>query len=219
MNSRYMTVMDLDRYGRDEIAADAVVHGLGVLFALIGGPILIGFVAMHGEAATITAISIYVATLIAMFSLSASYNLIPIPAAKDWLRRLDHSTIYLKIAGAYTPFAAISIGGFVGWTLLGGVWAAAILGIALKILFPRRFDRFSLLLYLGMGWAAIVIGPEVAASVDPETMTLIAIAGGLYTFGVVFHVWESLKFQNAIWHVFVLAATAVLYAAMAVEFA
>ncbi|MEL7464211.1 MAG: hemolysin III family protein [Pseudomonadota bacterium] len=211
--------MDLDRYSKDEIAADAVVHGLSVLFALIGGPILIGFVAFQGEAATIAAISIYVATLIAMFSLSAGYNLTPFPGAKDWLRRLDHSTIYLKIAGAYTPFAAISIGGFVGWMLLGCVWAAAALGIALKVFFPRRFDRFSLFLYLGMGWAAIAIGPEVAASVDRETLILLFTAGGLYTLGVVFHVWESLKFQNAIWHVFVLAATAVLYAAVAVEFA
>ena len=211
--------MDLERYTKGEIAADAVVHGFGVMFALIAGPILIGLVSAHGEAATITAVSIYVATLIAMFSLSAGYNLIPIPAAKDWLRRLDHSTIYLKIAGAYTPFAAISIGGVVGWMLLGGVWAAAVLGIALKVLMPGRFDRFSLVLYLAMGWAAIAIGPDIAESVDRETLILLFVAGGLYTLGVVFHVWESLKFQNAIWHVFVLAATAVLYAAMAVEFA
>lgn len=205
-------------YSKTEIAADAVVHFLGVAFALIGGPILIGFVAVHGEFGAITAISIYVATLIAMFSLSASYNLITIPGAQDWLRRLDHSTIYLKIAGAYTPFAAVSLGGLAGWLLLGGVWAAAFLGITLKVLFPRRFELFSLVLYLAMGWAAITIAPEIAASVESVTMTLIVIAGVLYTCGVIFHVWESLRFQNAIWHLFVLTATAVLYAAMAVEF-
>ncbi|MEL6795076.1 MAG: hemolysin III family protein, partial [Pseudomonadota bacterium] len=94
-----------------------------------------------------------------------------------------------------------------------------VLGIALKVLMPGRFDRFSLVLYLAMGWAAIAIGPDIAESVDRETLILLFVAGGLYTLGVVFHVWESLKFQNAIWHVFVLVATAVLYAAMAVEFA
>lgn len=205
-------------YTRQEIAADAVVHGLGVLFALIGGPILIGFVAAEGETGPIIAVSIYVATMIAMLSLSASYNLIALPLAREWLRRLDHSTIYLKIAGAYTPFAAISIGGLVGSALLAGVWVAAAFGIALKLMFPRRFESLSLVLYLAMGWAAVVVGPEVADSVDGSTLILILVAGGLYSLGVVFHLWRGLQFQNAIWHVFVLAATVVLYAAMAVEF-
>ena len=205
-------------YTRSEIAADAVIHGVGVLFALIGGPILIGFVAANGEAGPITAISIYVATMIAMLCLSASYNLIPLPEAKEWLRRLDHSTIYMKIAGAYTPFAAISIGGFGGWMLLSGVWIAAMIGIALKVLFPRRFEMLSIFLYLAMGWAALPMAPDIAASLSGDTLTLLAIAGGLYTFGVVFHLWERLPFQNAIWHLFVLSATAVLYAAMVVEF-
>ena len=205
-------------YTRQEIAADAVVHGLGVLFALIGGPILIGFVAAEGETGPIVAVSIYVATMIAMLSLSASYNLIPLPPAREWLRRLDHSTIYLKIAGAYTPFAGISIGGLGGSALLAGVWIAAAFGIALKLMFPRRFEALSLVLYLAMGWAAVVVGPDVAESIEGATLVLILVAGGLYSFGVVFHLWRGLRFQNAIWHVFVLAATAVLYAAIAVEF-
>lgn len=211
--------MSFPAYTRQEIAADAVVHGLGVLFALIGGPILIGFVAAEGETGPIVAVSIYVATMIAMLSLSASYNLIPLPPAREWLRRLDHSTIYLKIAGAYTPFAAISIGGLAGSALLAGVWIAAAFGIALKLMFPRRFEALSLVLYLAMGWAAVVIGPEVAASVEGLTLILILVAGALYSLGVGFHLWRGLKYQNAIWHIFVLAATAVLYAAIAVEFA
>lgn len=213
-----MPGMTFPRYTRVEVAADAAIHGFGVLFALIGGPILIGFVAAEGEAGSTAAISVYVATMIAMLALSAGYNLAPFPAAKDWLRRLDHSTIYMKIAGAYTPFAAISVGGFAGWALLSGVWFAAVAGIALKILFPRRYEALSIVLYLAMGWAALPLAPEIAASVEGGTLTLLAIAGGLYTFGVVFHLWEKLPFQNAIWHLFVLSATAVLYAAMVVEF-
>ena len=211
--------MEFPRYTRGEMAADAAIHAIGIGFALIGGPILLGFVAARGEIGSIVAISIYVATLIAMFAFSASYNLIPFPRAKEYLRRLDHSSIYLKIAGAYTPFAAISIGGIVGNLLLFAVWAAAVTGIALKVLYPRRFEILSLVLYLAMGWAAVAVAPDVAASIEYSTMVLILVAGGLYSLGVVFHMWASLPFHNAIWHLFVLAATAVLYAAVAVEFA
>ena len=153
-----------------------------------------------------------------MFAASASYNLIPIAAWKGWLRRLDHSTIYLKIAGAYTPFAAISIGGFVGNALLATVWIVALTGLALKLLFPRRFEVLSIILYLALGWAAVFVAGDVMESLDSVALTLIVIAGGLYSLGVVFHLWEKLPFQNAIWHLMVLSATAVLYAAMAVEF-
>ncbi len=206
--------MTFPRYHRAEIAADAVIHALGVGFALIGGPILIGLVAAEGGAWAITAISIYVATLIAMFTASAGYNLIPNPSWKDWLRRLDHSTIYLKIAGAYTPFAAISIGGFVGKSLLATVWIVALVGLALKLLYPRRFEILSIILYLTLGWAAVFVAGDVARSVDSMALTLVVIAGGLYSLGVVFHLWEALPFQNAIWHSFVLAASGFMYAAV-----
>ena len=210
--------MTFPRYHRAEIAADAIVHALGVGFALIGGPILIGLVAAEGDIWPVVAISVYVATLIAMFTASASYNLIPIESWKGWLRRLDHSTIYLKIAGAYTPFAAISIGGFVGKTLLATVWIVALTGLALKLLYPRRFEILSIILYLALGWAAVFVAGYVMKSLDSVALTLIVIAGGLYSLGIVFHLWEKLPFQNAIWHLMVLSATAVLYAAMAVEF-
>ncbi|MFV0476094.1 MAG: PAQR family membrane homeostasis protein TrhA [Pikeienuella sp.] len=204
---------------RYEIAADAVVHALGVGFGLIGGPILIGFVAARGEAGSLVAVSIYVATLIAMFALSASYNLIPLKGAKDWLRRLDHSTIYLKIAGAYTPFAAVSVGGLAGHALLALVWLAAGFGICLKLIYPRRFEALSIILYLGMGWAAVAVAGDVAAGIGAASLIMIVIAGALYSTGVLFHLWSRLPFQNAIWHVFVLAATVVLYGAVALEFA
>lgn len=210
--------MTFPRYHRAEIAADAIVHALGVGFALIGGPILIGLVAAEGDIWPVVAISVYVATLIAMFTASASYNLIPIESWKGWLRRLDHSTIYLKIAGAYTPFAAISIGGFVGKTLLATVWIVALTGLALKLLYPRRFEILSIILYLALGWAAVFVAGDVMKSLDSVALTLIVIAGGLYSLGIVFHLWEKLPFQNAIWHLMVLSATAVLYVAMAVEF-
>lgn len=201
-----------------EIAADAVVHVLGIGFALIGGPILIGLVAFDHGIGEIAAISIYVASLIAMFSFSAIYNLVRVPSARDWFRRLDHSTIYLKIAGAYTPFAAISLADDKGFVLLSVVWGAAIVGIFLKLTFPYRFEVFSLCLYLAMGWAAVFVISDLAANVEMLTLMLMAVSGLLYTMGVVFHVWETLPYQNAIWHIFVLVATAVMYSAIASEF-
>ncbi|WP_340108189.1 PAQR family membrane homeostasis protein TrhA [Pikeienuella sp. HZG-20] len=203
---------------RPEIIADAAVHALGVGFGLIGGPILIALVAARGEPGPVIAVSIYVATLIAMFSFSAIYNLLPVEGAKDWLRRLDHSTIYLKIAGAYTPFAALSVGGKLGVGLLAGIWATAGFGIALKLFFPRRFDTLSIFLYLGMGWAAVMFAGDIARSIDTSALTLMFVAGGLYSIGVIFHLWERLPFQNAIWHVFVLSATVTLYGAVVLEF-
>lgn len=210
--------MKFPSYTTSEYWADAVVHLLGLAFALIAGPILIGFVAAEGQAATIVAISIYVASLLAMIGASASYNLAPIGVAKQWLRRLDHSAIYIKIAGAYTPFAMLSLSGGSGYRLLVGVWIAAVSGVAVKLLWPRRFRLFALSLYLLMGWAAAPIAGEVIANVRPETWRLVLVSGGLYTFGVIFHLWERLPYQNVIWHGFVLVATAVMYAAMAVEF-
>lgn len=201
-----------------EVTADAVVHALGVCFGVIAGPILIAHVAMQGETSTTTAICVYVATLVAMFTCSAIYNLVPNQGPGEWLRRLDHSTIYLKIAGAYTPFAAVSIGGAVGTGLLSVIWGVAAVGVALKILFPRRFDNLSILLYLAMGWAGVMVGGDIASSIEFTPMILVAIAGLLYSTGVIFHLWRALPFQNAIWHVFVLAATAVLYVAMTLQF-
>ena len=211
-------MMEFPRYSKHEVAADAVIHGLGVGFALIGGPILIGLVAAKGEVGPIVAVSIYVATLVVMFSASALYHMIPALHWKEWLRRVDHSAIYLKIAGAYTPFAAVSLWGGVGKVLLIAVWAAALVGLALKILYPRRFEILSIVLYLSLGWAAVWVAGDVAASVETATIVLVVTAGAIYSLGVIFHLWRSLPFQNAIWHAMVLAATAVLYSAIAVEF-
>lgn len=211
--------MEFPSYTTSEYWADAAVHLCGVAFALIAGPILIGFVAAEGEAAAVVAISIYVASLLAMLGASASYNMAPVGAVKRWLRRLDHSAIYIKIAGAYTPFAMLSLSGGSGYRLLIGVWIAAASGVAVKLLWPRRFRVFTLSLYLLMGWAAAPIAGEVIANVQPVTWHLMLLSGGLYTSGIVFHLWERLPYQNAIWHCFVLVATTVMYAAMAVEFA
>jgi hemolysin III len=202
---------------RAEYIADAAVHALGVAFALIAAPILIASSAARGDAAEIVSISVYAATLVAMFGFSAAYNLLTSLRWREVLRRLDHGTIYLKIAGAYTPFAALSFEAETGRPLLLGVWTVALIGFGVKLAGARRFDIVSIPLYLALGWAVLFVIGEAIESLSPGALTLITVGGGLYTLGVVFHVWESLPFQNPIWHLHVLAGTICVFSAVAME--
>ncbi|MCW5691446.1 MAG: hemolysin III family protein [Pseudolabrys sp.] len=200
-------------YDRAETIADAVVHGLGIAFAVAGGAALIIVAALYADVSQVAAVSIYTAGLAAMIGLSAAYNLWPLTPVKWWLRRLDHSAIYLLIAATYTAFV-LPLKGDALDAILIVQWVSAAAGIALKLLFPGRFDRAAIALYLVMGWSGLfVIGP-MAAALAPVTLVLIAIGGVLYSVGVVFHVWENLRFQNAIWHGFVLLAAACHYGAV-----
>jgi hemolysin III len=204
-------------YSRGETIADAIVHATGVAFALIAGPILVIRAAIGGDRVTIAAVAVYAATMLAMFALSAGYNLAPAPRWREALRRLDHGAIYLKIAGTYTPFAAVSLAKGAGTALLVGVWTVAAVGFAVKIAAPRRFEVASVALYLALGWAIVWVGGEAVETLSGATLGLLAAGGALYTIGVAFHLWDRLPFQNAIWHLHVLIASVCMYAAIAVE--
>ena len=199
-------------YSRAEYVSDAVVHVLGLALALMAVPALVVAAALvRGDAPALVGTAIYGVALLLMLGCSALYNMILRP---DWawlLKRLDHSAIYMKIAGTYTPFTLISGQGL---ALTAGLWGAALLGIALKVADPQRFRWPGLLLYLGMGWGGVVAGGALFAALSVPVVVLMAIGGGLYTLGVVFYLWERLPFHNTIWHVFVLAATAAFFAAV-----
>jgi len=200
-------------YDHGETLADGIVHALGIVFALGGGGVLV-VMAMHADsAAQLAAVAIYLAGLLAMVGFSAAYNLWPVSPFKWRLRRLDHSAIYLLIAATYTAFM-LPMGGAGPAALLAVIWFAALAGIAIKLLWPGRFDRTSVALYLVMGWSGLAaIGP-VTAALAPVTLWLILLGGALYSLGVIFHVWRRLRFQNAIWHGFVLTAALCHYAAV-----
>lgn len=207
----------LHDYTRAERVADGIVHVLGVIAALTAVPVMITLAAVwHGELPVVLAASIYGASLIAMFAFSASYHLVGHPRAKALLRRFDHGAIFVKIAGTYTPFAVL-FGGESATTVLIGIWTAALVGLALVTAVPRRFEWISLGLYLAMGWAVVVVGGPILAEMSDAGVVLIVIGGVLYTLGVVFHLWDRLPFQNAIWHAHVLAASFVFYAAVLLE--
>jgi hemolysin III len=192
-------------YDRVEILADGIVHAASVLFSLVGaGAIVIVAAAHSAKAGLIAPVSIYAITLVAMFGVSAAYNMWPLTDMKWMLRRADHSTVYIFIAGTYTPFMAHN--SFRSTVLLAGVWTAAAMGGLLKVMLPGRFDRLAIGLYLSLGWCGLAAYGTVFASLPSVSFWLLVAGGALYSIGVIFYVWEDLRFQNAIWHLFVLLA-------------
>ena len=165
-------------------------------------------------AADSLSVGIYTIGLLTMLGFSAAYNLWPISRTKWILRRFDHSAIYVTIAGTYTPFIVQMKIGVVSMGLLIGVWLVAIVGITLKLLLPGRLDRLAILLYLLLGWSGVVFYEPVAAALPSLSLWLLAAGGILYSTGVIFHVWQNLRFQNAIWHGFVLVAACCHYSAV-----
>jgi hemolysin III len=201
-------------YDRAELIADGVVHGIGVFCGLVAATVLIVLTAVYASALDVAVVSVYVAGLLAMLVLSATYNLWPVSRAKWVLRRFDHSAIYLLIAATYTPFIMELKDSVFAMALLAGVWCVAIVGIVLKLVLPGRFDRISVGLYLAMGWSGMMLYDRVVTALPTLALWFVVAGGALYSFGVIFHAWRRLRFQNAIWHCFVLLGAACHYTAV-----
>ena len=201
-------------YARAERIADGAIHALGVAFALGGATLLTGFALLHADSGRALAVGIYGVALIATFVASACYHMTPWEHVRPTLRRIDHAAIFLKIAGTCTPLAAL-VGGAFAWSVLAVVWVVALAGAVAKLLFWREPGRLGVLVYLGLGWLGVLLLWPLAATLPPPALLLTALGGGLYTLGVVFFSWESLKFSNAIWHGFVLVASGCFFAAIA----
>jgi hemolysin III len=201
-------------YDRAELIADGVVHGIGVLCGLVAATVLIVLTAIYATPREVAVVSVYVVGLLAMLVLSATYNLWPVSRAKWVLRRFDHSSIYVLIAATYTPFIAQMKDSIFATALLIAVWCLAIFGILIKLLFPGRFDRLAVVLYLAMGWSGFMVYDAGMAALPTVTLWFIAAGGLLYSFGIIFHAWHRLRFQNAIWHCFVLMGAACHYTAV-----
>lgn len=207
------------RYSRAERLADAVVHGVSLAFGL-GACIALAVVLLPShDGLRWLAVGLYGAGLLATLGCSALYNMTVRSRWKAVFRRLDHAAIFVMIAGTYTPFLLIAVGGAWGHGLLAFVWTVALTGVAVKLLWPRRFDRVSVAAYLLLGWSIVVVLDPLIASLSAAGLVLLAVGGLLYTLGVVFHLWTRLPYQNAIWHVFVLAAAACHFSAVMAEVA
>ncbi|GIL03246.1 MAG: DNA-binding protein [Alphaproteobacteria bacterium] len=196
-----------------ERLADGIVHAVGILASLVGVAVLLAVALPRLNAASGTGLAIYGVTLIGMFSASAAYNLVP--NWKPALRRLDQAAIFMKIAGTYTPLVIV-ISGLFAYAVLAAVWVAALAGGLVKLALGPRFDRLTVPFYLTLGWASLLLAWPIFATL-PLSAALLLVAGGLlYSVGVVFHLWDRLAFQNAIWHGFVLAAAACHFTAISV---
>jgi hemolysin III len=200
-------------YDRHELIADGIVHVIGIVLGLVGAVAII-LVAIEMGRTWITPVLIYTIGLLAMLGLSAAYNMWPVSRTKWILRRFDHSAIYLLIAGTYTPFLAAMKASLVAAGLGIGVWASAAIGMVLKLALPGRFVRASIALFLLLGWSGIVAYETMTSALPRASLWLLAGGGILYSVGTVFHVWRRLRFQNAIWHGFVLAAAGCHYSAV-----
>jgi hemolysin III len=200
-------------YERAEIIADGIVHAIGACLGLIGAVLIIAL-AVKMDPIDVAPILVYVIGLVTMLALSAAYNMWPVSPAKWILRRFDHSAIYLLIAGTYTPFLAQMKNVMASAGLGIGLWVSAVIGMALKLAFPGRFDRLAIVLCLLLGWSGVIAYDSLVSVLPNSSLWLLAIGGILYSLGTVFHVWQSLRFHNAIWHSFVLLAASCHYLAV-----
>jgi hemolysin III len=206
-------------YGLDELLADGIVHAFALMAGLIAFPLLLSHAMREAGLGIFAALTIYATGFFLMWGFSLAYNMTPPSALKWLLRRFDHSMIYVMIAGTYTAIIPHLDHPGWAWGLGVVVWLGAAMGILVKIVLPGRYDRLSILAYILLGWVGVMaIGP-VGAALPAVSLWLIVAGGVTYVAGVVFYLWERLRFQNAIWHLFVALAAGQHFAAIAVAVA
>jgi hemolysin III len=198
-----------------EEVAHAVTHGVGLLAAIVGLVVLLVEAAATRDPWRITACAVYATTLVLLYGTSTLYHALSATRARRVFRVLDHSAIFLLIAGTYTPFALVSLRGPWGWALLGIVWGLGVLGITAKAIFGTRWPIVSTVIYLGMGWVVLVAAKPLVAHVPAGGIAWLVAGGIAYTAGIVFYAWTRLRYSHAIWHLFVLAGSACHYVAVA----
>ncbi|HEY7026348.1 MAG TPA: hemolysin III family protein [Gemmatimonadales bacterium] len=199
---------------RREELANALTHGSAFAASLVAVPPLVWVARAHGDARQLVACSVFAASLVLLYAASTLYHVLPTSRAKHILRVIDHVAIYLLIAGSYTPFTLGVLRGAWGWTLLGLVWGLAAVGVLYKTLLGFRFPRASTLLYLAMGWLAVVaIGP-LAQALPGAGLALLLVGGLCYTGGVALFLRDHLPYRHALWHLCVVAGSTCHYAAI-----
>jgi hemolysin III len=197
-----------------EEVAHSITHGIGLLAAVAGLVVLVMLAAATRDPWRITACAVYATTLVLLYAASTLYHALSATRARNVLRVLDHSAIFLLIAGTYTPFALVSLWGPWGWTLLGIVWSLALLGVTAKAVFGTRWPIVSTILYVCMGWVVLIAIRPLVEHVPPGGIAWLVAGGLAYTGGVVFYAWTRLRYGHAIWHLFVLAGSVCHYVAV-----
>ena len=195
-----------DGYSASEEIASSIIHGIGIVLSIAGLVVLSAYAVRGGDARHIASVGVYGTTLILLYTASTLYHGVPVERAKPLLRQLDHSAIFLLIAGTYTPFTLITLAGAWGWSLFGLVWTIALLGVYLVV---RGVEKRGLVisLYVGLGWIGLLaIGPLVK-NLPAGGLWLVFGGGVCYTLGVPFYLSKRLRYNHALWHLFVLAGS------------
>ena len=199
---------------KGEEIANSITHGIGAGLSIAALVILVVFASLYGDVWRIVSFSIYGACLTILYTASTLYHSFQSQKLKKYFQIMDHASIYLLIAGTYTPFTLVHLRGGWGWSLFGIIWGLAVLGVIFKMFFTNRFNLLSTIIYLLMGWL-IVIAFKPAVTHIPQGGLYWLLAGGLsYTFGVIFFLWEKLPYSHAIWHLFVLGGSICHFFAM-----
>jgi len=194
-------------YTRNEEIANAITHGIGVLLSVAALVLLIVFASLKGTALHIVSFSIYGATMLILYLSSTLLHSFPEGKVKDLFEFFDHSSIYLFIAGTYTPLMLIVVKGALGWTMFGVVWGIAVVGIIFKLFFVKRFLFLSTLFYILMGWLIVFTFQPILQSIPLTGIILLVVGGLLYTVGTIFYVWRGFPYHHAVWHLFVLGGS------------
>ena len=201
-------------YTLGEEIVHSITHGIGAGLSIAGLTLLVVLAVLYGNVRQIVSFSVYGATLIILYLASTLYHSFQNPGVKRVFRIIDHASVFLLIAGTYTPFLLLGIRGAWGWTLLVIVWGLALLGVGFKALFIHRFQKLSVLAYILMGWLSIVMVKEALANIPVGGLIWLAVGGVVYTVGVIFYALKKIRYAHAIWHVFVLGGSICHYFAV-----
>ncbi len=202
-----------DRIPGEELAS-SLTHGIGLALSVAGVAVLIVLAVLHGSVWHIVSCSIYGLTLVCLYAASTLYHSVRSPRLKRMLKVVDHSAIYLLIAGTYTPFTLVNLRGKWGWTLFGLVWGFCLVGTVFKVFFTDDFKIASTTAYLVVGWLGLIALKPLLALVPSGGVLLLLMGGASYTVGVLFFAWRTLPYNHAVWHVFVLAGSMCHYFAV-----
>lgn len=186
---------------------NSITHGIGALLSIVALIILIIIAGRDGDIWHLVSFSIYGSTLILLYLSSTLYHSFTGPKVKNLFARFDHISIFLLIAGTYTPILLTSIRGVWGWSLFGVIWGLAIVGAVIRAIYLHRYRKLMVAVYLLMGWMFILAGKQIYLHLPTTSLTFLLLGGIAYSVGVIFYMWRKLPYSHGIWHLFVLAGS------------
>jgi len=199
--------MNAHVFTKKEELLHAITHGIGAFLSVVALVLLIVFSSFKGDPSLIVSVTIFGSTMLLMYLSSTLVHSLPIGKCKSIFLIIDHASIYVFIAGTYTPFLLIPLHGTLGWTLFGLIWGIALVGIVLKVFFVKKFIVLSTLFYIVMGWLIVVAWSPLTEAIHQNGLTLLVIGGIVYTVGALFYVLKRIPYHHVIWHLFVIVGS------------